>query len=208
MAILISILIALGYVSSPDTGNNCKDVKQDTKNILTTGYIAAITQSWYSVGTVYQFESKSAVNPQEVITFRVVYNAQGDAAITKSTRAATSQDKQKIFSFGPQQELMISFIQGQTNPTVYTYSTNNKYWIIPFDNYVSLAMPGTETTITSTCFGSDGSCDVSTIIDNGGTCSTCVPGANCINCKMNISNSTFANTGGVLFIKTNNVSLL
>jgi len=34
-------------------------------------------QSWFTPGTVYQFESKSTSNPQEVITLRVIYDAQG-----------------------------------------------------------------------------------------------------------------------------------
>lgn len=165
-------------------------------------------QSWFTPGTVYQFESKSTSNPQEVITLRVIYDAQGNATVAKSTRYAGSQDKQKTCSFGPPSELSISTNQGNPGTTVYTYTTKNKYWMIPFDTYTSAAMPSTETTITCTCTSNaESTCDVSTQTDSSGACSTCVPGTGCMTCKMTVSNSTFTNIGGVLIIKANNITL-
>jgi len=165
-------------------------------------------QSWFTPGTVYQFESKSSSNPQEVITLRVIYDSEGNATVAKSTRYAGSQDKQKTCSFGPPSELSISTNQGSPGTTVYTYSTKNKYWMIPFDTYTSAAMPSTETTITCTCTSNaESTCDVSTQIDSSGACSTCAPGIGCMTCKMTVSNSTFTNIGGVLIIKANNITL-
>lgn len=173
--------------------------------ILLPGFLFA--QQWFTPGTVYQFESKSTTNPQQVIMFSVVYNTQGNATITKSTHNATESDKEKSCSFGPRSELTISYVQGDVGIVNYTYSTTNKYWVISFENYTSKALAGNTITITCLCIAGEGSCDVATMSDNTGTCSTCIPGAGCMQCKMEITESGITSTGGIFIIKANNISL-
>lgn len=169
-------------------------------------------QSWYTPGTNYVFESKSQSNPQQVVKLTLVYDNQGNATITKTTRNATGNDATRTCTFGPSGELSITSSQNEPDKIKYIYSTSNKYYLISFDTYTSQRMTASDGTVTVICtckFGDGGSDPSLQGSPSTGYCIVCVPGAGCTGgCDMTVSNSIIVISGGTMIIKANSLSLL
>ena len=166
-------------------------------------------QTWYQVGEDYQFRSKSESNPERTYVLSIVYDAGGNAVITKTIESNQSKDKVSSWYFGPSGDLAVN--SSVNHEVQYEIIGQGSFFIVPFASPSEFGRMGNggDKTISCACSSSSsGKCSVSTILTGNTSCSSCVVEENCLTCKMTVkdSNSKSYNSS-TLLLKANNVKV-
>jgi len=181
--------------------------------IFTLMGAAVFAQSYYTPGQTYTFRNK--INANQCIKVDVVFDANGNATVSKSLVAAETTDKANSFVFGPENEVEYN---SSTSTIRYQNSADN-YFVLnlnttDFDSEAPTA--NGEATITCSCkefkVENVGNCKIDSQTNGGIICVFCANENGCTECwppKVTIKNSSgvFTNINHqVLIIKANNIS--
>lgn len=167
-------------------------------------------QTWYQVGEVYHFRSKSASNPERTYVLSIVYDAGGNAVISQTIEPNQSQDKVSSWYFGPSGDLAVN--SSVNHEVQYEIIGQGSFFVVPFaspSEFGRLGNGGDKTISCSCNSSSSGKCSASTIVTGNTSCSSCVVEENCLTCKMTIKDSNSKSYhSGILLLKANNVKVL
>lgn len=165
---------------------------------------------WYEPGVNHSFTSQNADNPNETITFNLIYDQLGNAIVSKTTSMGTANPKSHVFANWSSVQIT------STNNLHFDYYNDPqfKWYIIYFKNENGfrvcneLGSGGSsgssgDATVECDCDISNGNnpipdCDVSALVSNQTMNIQCVVKQNCMACKkprLVRGNSTISGTG-------------
>jgi hypothetical protein len=172
---------------------------------------ATFSQNYYQPGTSYTYRSLKATGNNSTSVLTVVFDANGNATVTRNESTSTASDKQVFQVLAPLTEVSTRTNSSDGKGALDITGDLSKYWAISFDNPTAAR---TENGITIECnckLGSDGAkCSVSYLQQGNNLNATCVQESGCQTCEMKttvVKDKSGNMVGGVLLLKANSVAI-
>jgi hypothetical protein len=172
---------------------------------------AAFSQGYYEPGIAQTYRSLKASASNRASVLTVVFDAGGNATVSRSESDSHAGDKQRFQVLAPVTEVSLRSNSSDGNGEVDINGDRSKYWAVAFDG-PSAERTGNSVLVECLCkVGSDGAtCSVSFVKQGNSLNANCVQEAGCQTCEMKttvVKDKSEKITGGVLLLKANSVTI-
>jgi len=177
--------------------------------LITLAYSGLSAQTYYTPGQVYTFRNK--IDDTHTLQANVLFDAAGNATVTKTIESANSTDKKQSSIFCENERMNLN---SETGCASFKGSVK-EFWVIDLGSTNEVAVPEGGTTICFSCpckvsMGAGaGKCKVSDMTDGGATHNiTCVVTDTCNECGTLQRSSSKGSTDNnqILIIQANSVN--